>query len=248
MFYAANMNCSSPNTRTMVVHGNVGGSTGGDVIYDIANAAASPYDTRSAAGQTDSQGTAGTSSCVLNSAATDHAPDITPTVAPGIAIVVAEEGTGPRCALVGTGYVADMGWYTGATDNSTLMDNGNGYGHYYYSSTSTIDFHWLWANGTQSGGYHLAAAFKQASGPSPATPTFSPVAGKQLFKRQTYTITNMLGEGSRVAMEMDWVGVTAVQLQNLPAGSEMRDHVAVFLEFRDGRIARQQLYDCFEPW
>jgi ketosteroid isomerase-like protein len=72
--------------------------------------------------------------------------------------------------------------------------------------------------------------------------------GKQLFQRQTYTITNMLGDGSRVALEMDWVGVTAVQLQNLPAGSEMRDHVAVFLEFRDGRIARQQLYDCFEPW
>jgi hypothetical protein len=165
MYYAANMNCSTPNTRTMVVHGNVGGSTASDVIYDIANASTSPYDNR--ASGIDSQGAAGTSSCVLNSSSTDHAPDITPIAAPGIAIVVAEEGTGPRCDLYGTGYVMDSGWYTGATDNSTLMDNGNGYGHYYYSTTSTIDFHWLWANGTTSNGYNLAATFKAAANAVP---------------------------------------------------------------------------------
>jgi len=28
----------------------------------------------------------------------------------------------------------------------------------------------------------------------------------------------------------------------------MRDHAAIFLHFRDGRIARQSHYDCFEPW
>ena len=72
--------------------------------------------------------------------------------------------------------------------------------------------------------------------------------GKQLFQRQTYTITHTVSEGSSVALEMDWVGITAVQIQNLPPGSEIRDHVAVFLQFRDGRIARQRLYDCFEPW
>jgi ketosteroid isomerase-like protein len=72
--------------------------------------------------------------------------------------------------------------------------------------------------------------------------------GQQLFKRQTYTITNILGDGDRVALEMDWIGVTAVPIQNLPPNSEMRDHAAVFLEFRDGRIARQHHYDCFEPW
>ncbi|MGZ4825704.1 MAG: nuclear transport factor 2 family protein [Terriglobales bacterium] len=72
--------------------------------------------------------------------------------------------------------------------------------------------------------------------------------GKQLFQRQTYTITNIFGVGNRVALEMDWLGVTAMPVQNLPAGSEIRDHVAVFLEFRDNRIARQRTYDCFEPW
>jgi hypothetical protein len=162
MYYAANTNCSTPNTRTMVVHGNVGGSTASDVIYDIANAAASPFDNR-ASGFDNQNPNVATASCVLNSASTDHAPDITPIAAPGMAIVVAEEGTGPRCDLYGAGYVMDSGWYTGATDDSTLMDNGNGYGHYYYSTTATIDFHWLWAdNGFSSNGFNLAATFKQA--------------------------------------------------------------------------------------
>lgn len=72
--------------------------------------------------------------------------------------------------------------------------------------------------------------------------------GQQLFKRQTYTITNMLGKDDFVALEMEWIGVTAVPIQNLPPDSEMRDHAAVFLEFRNGRIVRQRHYDCFEPW
>lgn len=72
--------------------------------------------------------------------------------------------------------------------------------------------------------------------------------GKQLFQRQTYTITDMVSEGGHVALEMDWIGITAVPVQNLPPGSEIRDHVAVFLQFRGGRIARQHTYDCFEPW
>lgn len=72
--------------------------------------------------------------------------------------------------------------------------------------------------------------------------------GQQLFKRQTYTITNILADEDRVALELDWTGISAVQIQNLPPDSEMRDHAAIFLHFRDGRIARQSHYDCFEPW
>jgi ketosteroid isomerase-like protein len=72
--------------------------------------------------------------------------------------------------------------------------------------------------------------------------------GQQLFKRQTYTITNILADEERVALDLDWSGITAVQIQNLPPNSEMRDHAAIFLHFRDGRIARQHHYDSFEPW
>lgn len=72
--------------------------------------------------------------------------------------------------------------------------------------------------------------------------------GQQLFQRQTYTITNILGDGDWVALELDWAGITAVAIQNLPPGSEMKDKAAIFLQFREGRIARQRHYDCFEPW
>lgn len=72
--------------------------------------------------------------------------------------------------------------------------------------------------------------------------------GQQLFRRQAYTIRNILGDGAWVALEMDWIGITAVPIQNLPPGSEMKDRAAVFLQFRDGRIACQHHYDCFEPW
>lgn len=72
--------------------------------------------------------------------------------------------------------------------------------------------------------------------------------GQQLFKRQTYTIVNILGSEDRVALEMDWVGITAAPIQNLPPNSEIRDHAAVFLHLRNGRIASQHHYDCFEPW
>ena len=72
--------------------------------------------------------------------------------------------------------------------------------------------------------------------------------GQQFFSRQTYTITNILGEGDWVALEMEWSGITAVPIQNLLAGSEMRDKAAIFVQFRDGRIARQRHYDCFDPW
>lgn len=51
-----------------------------------------------------------------------------------------------------------------------------------------------------------------------------------------------------VALEVLWIGKLAVPLGNLQAGSEMRAHSAMFLEFRDGKIVDQRNYDCFEPW
>jgi hypothetical protein len=51
-----------------------------------------------------------------------------------------------------------------------------------------------------------------------------------------------------VALELDWSGITAVPIQNLPTGSEMKDRAAVFLQFREGRIVCQRHYDCFESW
>ncbi len=48
--------------------------------------------------------------------------------------------------------------------------------------------------------------------------------------------------------EMEWTGILAVPVMNLPAGSEMRAFVAMFLTFRNGKIVSQRNYDCYPPF
>ena len=72
--------------------------------------------------------------------------------------------------------------------------------------------------------------------------------GQELMKDQCYEILSLIADGDRVALELDWRGTVAVPLGLLTPGTVMRDHVAVFLEFRDGRIATQRHYDCYEPF
>lgn len=50
------------------------------------------------------------------------------------------------------------------------------------------------------------------------------------------------------ALEVLWRGTLVVPFGSIPAGGEMRARFAVFLELRDGRIARQRNDDCFEPF
>ena len=72
--------------------------------------------------------------------------------------------------------------------------------------------------------------------------------GTQVLKRQRYDVTRVVEQGNTVALQVEWTGVLAIPVAGLPAGGEMKAHFAVFLEFRDGRIARQTNYDCFEPF
>jgi ketosteroid isomerase-like protein len=72
--------------------------------------------------------------------------------------------------------------------------------------------------------------------------------GRRAMAAQRYEILNAVVSGDRVALEVRWVGTLAVAFGSLPAGAEMRARFALFLEFRDGKIAAQRNYDCFEPW
>lgn len=54
--------------------------------------------------------------------------------------------------------------------------------------------------------------------------------------------------GDEVAVELEWSGILAVPVMNLPAGSEMKSFVAMFLTFRDGKIVSQHNYDCYPPF
>lgn len=72
--------------------------------------------------------------------------------------------------------------------------------------------------------------------------------GRKIFSRQTYEITNEAVNANTVALEVLWTGKLAIPFGTLAADSEIRAHSAMFMLFRDGKIAAQRNYDCFDPW
>ena len=73
-------------------------------------------------------------------------------------------------------------------------------------------------------------------------------AGKTIMSSERYEVRNGIATGDAVALEVLWTGTLAIPYDTLPAGGQMRAHFAMFLEFRDGKIASQRNYDCFEAW
>jgi ketosteroid isomerase-like protein len=72
--------------------------------------------------------------------------------------------------------------------------------------------------------------------------------GAQILTSQRYEIEGAVAMGDRVALEVRWTGTLAVPIGTLAAGSEMTARSAMFLEFREGKIAAQRNYDCFDPF
>lgn len=72
--------------------------------------------------------------------------------------------------------------------------------------------------------------------------------GRKVIARQSFEIQSETAEGSRVAVEAIWTGTLAMPVGDLPVGSTMRAHFSMHFEMRDGLIAVQRNYDCFEPW
>lgn len=72
--------------------------------------------------------------------------------------------------------------------------------------------------------------------------------GRQVMSAQRYEVLHAIADESNVVLEIEWTGTLAVPFGSIPAGGQMRARFAVFLEFRDGKIARQRNYDCFAPW
>ncbi|MBZ4322927.1 nuclear transport factor 2 family protein [Streptomyces huiliensis] len=70
--------------------------------------------------------------------------------------------------------------------------------------------------------------------------------GRAVLSEQAFDIVEAVAAGDTVALEAVWRGTLAVPLGTLPAGHELRARLAVFLEFRDGRIVAQRNYDCFD--
>lgn len=72
--------------------------------------------------------------------------------------------------------------------------------------------------------------------------------GRVLLAQQSYQIRNQVAGANTVALEVLWTGQLTSALGTLPAGSQMRAHFAMFLDFEDGKIISQRNYDCFDPW
>jgi len=71
--------------------------------------------------------------------------------------------------------------------------------------------------------------------------------GRKILHSQTYKVQRIFEAGDDVVAELEWTGILAIPVMDLPAGSEMKAFVAMFLTFRDGRIASQRNYDCYPP-
>jgi ketosteroid isomerase-like protein len=72
--------------------------------------------------------------------------------------------------------------------------------------------------------------------------------GKKVMAGQRFEILGAVAQGDTVALETLWTGTLAVPVGGLPAGGEMKARFAVFFEMRDGKIARQRNYDCFDAF
>ncbi len=70
--------------------------------------------------------------------------------------------------------------------------------------------------------------------------------GQKLLEKQTYEIRSELAEGSKVAVEAVWTGILAAPMGDLKPGSAIKAYFAIHFEMRDGLIAVQRNYDCFE--
>ncbi len=74
------------------------------------------------------------------------------------------------------------------------------------------------------------------------------VRGQAVVRSQRFQLQQVIEDGDRVAAEATWTAVLAVPVGSIPAGGEMRARFAMVFEFRDGRIARQHNYDCFDAF
>jgi len=71
-------------------------------------------------------------------------------------------------------------------------------------------------------------------------------AGRRLMSEQRLEDLEVLPAGDRVVARADWSGTLAVDAAPLRAGSTLRAHLAMFFTIRDGRVFRQENYDCYE--
>jgi ketosteroid isomerase-like protein len=69
--------------------------------------------------------------------------------------------------------------------------------------------------------------------------------GMAVMASERYEIRQMIVEGDRAAVQIAWTGTLAVPMGPLPPGHVMRAEVCSIIELKDGKVWRQEQYDCF---
>jgi ketosteroid isomerase-like protein len=69
--------------------------------------------------------------------------------------------------------------------------------------------------------------------------------GAKLMASERYEIRSMIVDGDRAAVLIDWTGTLGVAAGPMPIGHQMRAQICSIIEIRDGKIWRQEQYDCF---
>jgi ketosteroid isomerase-like protein len=69
--------------------------------------------------------------------------------------------------------------------------------------------------------------------------------GAAVMASERYEVRQMIVEGNRAAVQIDWSGTLAIAAGALPAGHVMRAQICSIIELRDGKVWRQEQYDCF---
>jgi hypothetical protein len=169
IWYAVNVTNA---TDTLKITPTVSANFLSIMMYDIAGAAAAPYDSVAGIPQITKSITTGTPS----SANFTGMPLITPSTPNGLVIAFCTNGTGPTLACTSPSGAAFMSvTYTGMTDVDT-MENADGHAVYKNPTTAQISFNWTNTLVNESSNA-CAIAFKAATGATQqGTDTLAPGA------------------------------------------------------------------------
>jgi ketosteroid isomerase-like protein len=71
--------------------------------------------------------------------------------------------------------------------------------------------------------------------------------GRALLASQSFEIEELVVRDADVVVRGIWTGTVGAATGGLPAGAELRAHIAMFVEVEDGLVRRQTNYDCYDP-
>jgi ketosteroid isomerase-like protein len=70
---------------------------------------------------------------------------------------------------------------------------------------------------------------------------------RALLAGHRFEVREHIVAGERVVTRAAWIGTLAIDAGAWPAGTELRAECCIVFTVRDGRILRQESYDCYEP-